>query len=135
MPLAITLLQGLSLQVVLASSEWVACDNFITRDIPGGMEAVNTAAHEHRAWIQNTSLHNDKVKGKNLRWKYEFKMRLDKIRLPKCTNLHKFGKSYDEMKSFCSPEQQRKDCNVYSLGSNNNWEFEEQMHQDTGDAY
>lgn len=123
-----SLLLFLSVQLV-AASEWVACDNFITRNIPGGLEAVNVAAQEHRAWLRNTSAHA-KSTGPT-RWKFEFATRLDKIRLPKCTDFHKFGTAFDEMKYFCAPEQQRKNCNVYSLGSNNQWEFEEQMYKDT----
>jgi hypothetical protein len=111
------------------AAKMVACDNFITRNIPGGREAVNLAADQHRAWMQNMPALK---KGPYIRWKFEFDTSLDSVRLPKCEDFHTFGKSYDEMKMFCSPPAQRKDCNVYSLGSNNMWEFEEQMFNDTG---
>ena len=111
--------------------ELVACDNFITRNIPGGLEAVNRAAEEHRNWMNNASNHQ-RGKFKGIKWKTEFLRNLDTVRLPRCKDFHTFGKAYDELKMFCSPPEQRKDCSVYSLGSHNQWEFEEQMYKDTG---
>ena len=113
---------------IVISSDWVACDNFITRDIPGGLDTVNTHAASHRFWMSNTTAHST---GKVIKWKYEFDKRLNNAHLPLCTHMHKFGRTYDEIKYFCSPGHKRKECNVYSLGSNNQWEFEEEIHRDT----
>lgn len=120
----------LTLEYAVAAAELVACDNFITRNIPGGMQAVNRAAERHRGWLNNASAHK---KYTDVKWKFEFIRNLDKINLPQCSDFRTFGKAYDEMKMFCSPPEQRKNCNVYSLGSHNQWEFEEQMHKDTGE--
>jgi hypothetical protein len=129
----IGLLQCVLTSKLTSATKLVACDNFITRNIPGGMDAVNRAADEHRAWIRNASyIKRAKYKG-YIKWKTEFVDNLDTTRLPRCKDFHTFGRKFDEMKMFCSPPEMKEDCNVYSLGSNNLWDFEEQMFKDTGE--
>jgi hypothetical protein len=103
------------------------CDNFITHNIPGTHNAVRKAAQEYRAWFANDT----GVTKFDGRWKWEFHKVLGKAHLPVCRDLKVFGTTYDEMKYFCSPPAVLDNCNVYSLGSNNKWEFEEDMFKAT----
>jgi hypothetical protein len=61
--------------------------------------------------------------------------------LPSCAHLTVFGEestNYDEAKRFCydaggysSEQGYGKGCVVYSIGSNNQWDFEQHMHDHT----
>lgn len=110
-------------------ADFHACDNFIVDSIPGGKPAVVAAALNHSAWIAERGP-IEPFAGK---WKYEFERVLDmKVsETIRCKDLKVFGALYDEMKYFCSPPDQRRDCTVFSIGGNNKWEFEEQMFRDT----
>jgi hypothetical protein len=67
-------------------------------------------------------------------WKWEFFRIFDDLTVPSCTNLKVFGNektNYDEAKRFCYfPKAKPIDgnqCIVYSIGSNNVWDFEVHM--------
>lgn len=49
----------------------------------------------------------------------------------RCKSFTKFGTNYDETKFFCAPDLEAEECHVFSIGSNNIWDFEVAMHQAT----
>jgi hypothetical protein len=120
-------LQNVHSNPSFSGPKMTACNNFIVNSVPGGKDTVNEAAKHHVKWMtsgrqksSSTSTHD-----------YEFEKVMNNQRLAQCTDLTQFGKDYDEMKYFCSPPEKRSDCNVFSIGSNNTWQFEEQMFRDT----
>ena len=102
-------------------------DNFAIRDVPNSPLSVLEAG---RAYVQ--SMNDSKsVSFANFagRWKYEPERILGPF-IPECKNLRVFGKNFDEQKYFCYDEKVS-DCVVYSVGSNNVWDFEVNIFRNT----
>lgn len=111
------------------------CDNIIVKDIEGGAATVLAAGKRYVEWMRNHTMGIITLDSFSGQWKYEM-ARLSVPQVPQCTHMHVFGdevKNYDEAKRFCyftdiKPPGQ---CVAYSIGSNNNWDFEEYMHKDS----
>ena len=133
------------------------CDNAIVRDIPGGSAAVLQKGKEYLESMKNNTKHPiAKFTGQ---WKFEID-RVQMPMLPTCRHMTVFGdenKNYDEAKRFCyltsanandsvtTPATSKSSsfpsesesspspsaCVVYSIGSNNKWDFEEHIYRDT----
>jgi hypothetical protein len=121
------------------------CDNAITRSIANkhGRRSILKAAQKYVSWMHNNPY--GAVKPFRGIWKGEL-TRVLGPRVPKCKEFKTIGKNYDEMKYFCRPidssdrrrikankklekkggdsESQSETCTVYSIGSNNQWDFE-----------
>ena len=110
------------------------CDNDIVRDVPGQHSAVLKAGQQYLVDIRNlTQKPLSEFKGV---WQWEL-WRLLNDRdgtVPACKSLKVFGNeatNYDEAKRFCyfgDKLKKNQSCVVYSVGGNNQWDFEEYMH-------
>eukprot|EP01041_Mallomonas_annulata_P007066 gene7066-14377_t len=112
------------------------CDNAIVRDIPGGAAAVLEAG---KAYVESMiNLTNNPFPPFDGRWKHEV-TRLNLPQVPECKHLKVIGdehKNYDEAKRFCYDENDVRNavgggCVAYSIGSNNQWHFEEHVFSQT----
>jgi hypothetical protein len=129
------------------------CDNAIIRDIPGGPMAVLQKGKDYIESMKNNTRHPiAKFTGQ---WKFEVD-RVQMPMLPTCSHMTVFGdesKNYDEAKRFCyltpgasavanssmatvptaysSQPSPSNGCVVYSIGSNNKWDFEEHIYRNT----
>lgn len=104
------------------------CDNFIVNDISGQNETVLAYGKLYLDFIGNSKRNPlDKFQNK---WRLEVNRTRGPM-IPECGSLTVFGdekKNYDEVKRFCFPPQlNTNSCVVFSVGSNNKWDFEEYM--------
>jgi len=111
------------------------CNNNIVNDIPGTFTTVLTDGLLYNESMYNVS--RDGLEDFKGAWKWEM-FRVMGPTLTPCSKLKVYGnerKNYDEAKRFCDfhdqPRNQGKECVAYSLGSNNNWAFEEYIHAET----
>ena len=126
---------GKSYLLELPPRRMKVCDNVIVKDIPGGAEAVLAAGKNYVQWMHNHTAGIITLEPFGGAWKWEM-ARISPPQVPACTHLHIFGNertNYDEAKRFCyfpdiKPPGQ---CVAYSIGSNNNWAFEEHMYADS----
>ena len=117
----------------------------IVRDIPGGPAAVLAAGLRYLESMRNNT--RKPFATFTNQWRTEVD-RVQMPQLPPCHHLVVFGderRNYDEAKRFCylhgdrtanstvapSPLASSSLCVVYSIGSNNKWDFEEHVHRYT----
>lgn len=121
----------LKYELLVHNRRMKVCDNIIVNDIPGGKDAVIDAGKRYLE-----SMHNQTIKPIEPfggAWKWEL-FRQDFVTVPECKNLKIFGNertNYDEAKRFCYyPNSKPGGCVVYSIGSNDKWDFEENFFKD-----
>lgn len=111
------------------------CDNMIVNDIEGGKATVLAAGKEYLRSMQNFSTFV--LPSFENKWKFEMK-RVQGPKINECKHLKIFGdekKNYDEAKRFCffpgAKHANSDKCVIYSIGSNDKWDFEENAYKDS----
>lgn len=130
------------------------CDNFVTRDIRSkfGRSGVRKAVQQYIKWMSDHPVSS--VVPFTGAWRGELH-RIVGPKMKRCKNFHTFGTKYDEQKMFCllterdigtsaanansinasSSKNVSSEaggiCSVFSIGSNNIWDFEEAMFRAT----
>ena len=118
----------------LPPKKLVVCNNKITNDIPGGPEAILKAGRIYVEQMINITTHPmEPFDGK---FRKEFDRVVGYGLLPYCNSLTVFGNettNYDGAKRFCFLDGAKPSdiCVAYSIGSFNQWDFEEDMHKYT----
>jgi len=124
------------------------CDNFVTRDIRSkfGRSGVRKAVQKYIEWMSDHPVSS--VVPFTGAWRGELH-RVIGPKMKRCKHFHTFGTKYDEQKMFCLLTEESAssgtkgngtttttaadgvECSVYSIGSNNIWDFEEAMFKAT----
>jgi len=107
------------------------CDNKVAASIPGGIDAVMEMGRKYMDYLHNHS-NRESIGGFHGGWKHELWRISRPVFAPNCPNLRTFSvHDYDLMKKFCWTTGDDEECSMYSIGSNNQWDFEEDLYKVT----
>lgn len=107
------------------------CDNKVARSYPGGKEEVLEMGRRYVDYMYNHS-NRESIGAFDGGWKHEIYRMLNPVKAPNCPTLRTFAaRDYDLMKRFCWTTDENEDCSMYSIGSNDKWDFEEEIFNNT----
>jgi hypothetical protein len=106
------------------------CDNNVALSYPGGKAQVLEMGRKYLEYIYNHS-NRASIGPFEGGWKSEIYRMTESVRATTCPTMRTFAAdNYDLMKKFCWSTADA-ECSMYSIGSNNMWEFEEEFYKTT----